>query len=88
VTLYDLVFMDVQMPVVNGLEATQRIRALPGWGQVPILALTANAFAQDRQMCLEAGMNELLVKPINPKKLYAAILAWLSLSETTIAGSQ
>lgn len=88
VTLYDLVFMDVQMPVVNGLEATQRIRALPGWGQVPILALTANAFAQDRQMCLEAGMNELLVKPINPKKLYAAILAWLSLSETTIAGNK
>ena len=81
-TVYDLVLMDVQMPVVNGLEATQRVRALPGWSMVPILALTANAFAQDRQACLDAGMNDLLVKPINPKKLYAAMLQWLALASS------
>lgn len=88
VTVYDLVLMDVQMPVVNGLEATRRIRALPGWSMVPILALTANAFAQDRQACLDAGLNDLLLKPINPHKLYAAMLQWLALSDKTISGKK
>ncbi len=75
---YDLVLMDVQMPLMNGLDATRRIRSLAGWEKRPILALTANAFESDRQACMEAGMNELLVKPINPKLLYAAVLLWLS----------
>jgi CheY-like chemotaxis protein len=87
-TMYDLVFMDVQMPVVNGLEATQRLRALPGWSEVPILALTANAFAQDRQTCMNAGMNDLLVKPINPKNLYAAVLTWLAVSAKPVEGEK
>ena len=79
---FDLVLMDVQMPVLNGLDATRRMRALAGWNDVPILALSANAFAQDRQACLDAGMNDLLVKPINPKLLYASLLKWLALPDT------
>lgn len=77
---YHLVLMDVQMPVVNGLDATRRMRALAGWASLPILALSANAFAHDRQACLDAGMNDLLVKPINPKLLYASLLQWLGVS--------
>ncbi len=75
---FDAVLMDVQMPILNGLEATQRIRQLPGWSTPPILALTANAFAQDRQACLDAGMNEFVVKPIDPQQLYATLLKLLT----------
>jgi two-component system sensor histidine kinase/response regulator len=75
---FDAVLMDVQMPILNGLEATQRIRQLPGREATPILALTANAFAQDRQACLDAGMNDFVVKPINPQQLYATLLKWLT----------
>lgn len=77
---FDAVLMDVQMPIMNGLDATRRIRQLPGWGAIPILALTANAFAEDRQNCLEAGMNDFVVKPINPPQLFATVLHWLSLN--------
>jgi two-component system, sensor histidine kinase and response regulator len=76
--LYDLVLMDVQMPLMNGLDATRRMRLLAGWAATPILALTANAFESDREACLEAGMNDLLVKPIRPALLYAAALRWLT----------
>ncbi len=75
---FDAILMDVQMPLVNGLEATQRIRQLPGREHTPILALTANAFAHDRQACLDAGMNDFVVKPINPQQLYATLLKWLT----------
>jgi two-component system, sensor histidine kinase and response regulator len=75
---YDLVLMDVQMPLMNGLDAARRIRLLPGWAATPILALTANAFESDRDACLEAGMNDLLAKPIRPALLYAAALRWLT----------
>lgn len=75
---YDAVLMDVQMPVMNGLTATQHIQTLPGWRTIPILALTANAFASDRQACLDAGMHDLLVKPIVPQSLYVALLRWLA----------
>ena len=62
---YDIVFMDVQMPVMNGYEATAAIRALPGRrGQIPIIAMTANAFEEDHKAALEAGMDVYVAKPI------------------------
>ncbi|MCH2219471.1 MAG: response regulator, partial [Dechloromonas sp.] len=72
-----LVLMDMQMPVMNGIDATRAIRALPGYGQIPILAMTANAFAEDRQHCLDAGMNDHIGKPVAPNTLFLVILKWL-----------
>ena len=74
---YDLVLMDMQMPHMNGLDATRAIRALPGWKDVPILALTANAFDEDRQRCLEAGMNGHIGKPVEPQVIFETLLEWL-----------
>ena len=61
---FDLVLMDVQMPVMDGLTASRAIRANPAWAQLPIVAMTANAYESDRQACLKAGMNEFLTKPL------------------------
>ena len=77
---YDLIFMDVQMPILDGLAATRMIRGMPACAHVPVLAMTANAFAQDRRDCLEAGMSDVVPKPIDPNGLYLTLLKWLSAS--------
>jgi hypothetical protein len=74
---YALILMDMQMPNLDGLEATRRIRRLANLFQVPIIALTANAFAEDATRCLEVGMNDFIAKPIEPESLFAIILKWL-----------
>jgi CheY-like chemotaxis protein len=71
---FDLVFMDCQMPVMDGYEATAAIRALGGEvGGIPIVALTANAMSGDREKCLAAGMDEHVSKPVNRESLAAAL---------------
>jgi CheY-like chemotaxis protein len=77
---YDLVLMDMQMPRMGGLEATRLIRALPGWHLRPILALTANAFDDDRLACEAAGMNDFITKPMRVNALYEILLSWLDLN--------
>lgn len=74
---FDLVLMDMQMPVMDGLTATRLIRAEPHWAALPVLAMTANAMSSDRERCLEAGMNDHLAKPIDPDELFKLLLAWI-----------
>ncbi|UCV18862.1 hybrid sensor histidine kinase/response regulator [Ferribacterium limneticum] len=74
---YDLILMDMQMPELDGLGATQAIREIDGYADTPIIAMTANAFAEDRALCLDAGMNDFIAKPVDPDKLFVIMLKWL-----------
>jgi signal transduction histidine kinase/CheY-like chemotaxis protein len=85
---YDLVLMDMQMPVMDGVAATKAIRSNPRFQSLPIIAMTANAMDRDRQMCLEAGMNDHLAKPIDPDKLFDALLRWITPRVCSAAATQ
>ena len=74
---YALILMDVQMPEMNGLEATRAIRMLPGLQHTPIVAMSANAFTEDRERSLDAGMNDHIGKPVLPEMLYSTLLRWM-----------
>ena len=74
---YDIVFMDMQMPVMDGLAATRAIRSLPGFASLPIVAMTANAMQADREACSAAGMNDHVAKPIDPQDLCHSLLKWI-----------
>jgi CheY-like chemotaxis protein len=76
---YALILMDMQMPNLNGTDATRAIRALPGYAEIPILAMTANAFIEDRKVCIDAGMNDHIGKPVDPDKLFETLFRWLSM---------
>ena len=78
---YAAIFMDMQMPNLNGVDATQEIRQIQGYRDTPIIAMTANAFAEDKATCLAAGMSDFLIKPFNPDKLFAVLLRALSRGE-------
>ncbi len=74
---YDVILMDMQMPTMNGLEATQKIRQLPSYKRTPILAMTGNAFAEDRRRCFDAGMDDFIAKPFTPDQLIETLRRWL-----------
>jgi len=74
---YDLVLMDMQMPVMDGIEATQAIRTNLQLRTLPIVAMTANVMASDREKCIEAGMNDHVAKPIDPDELFRVLLRWI-----------
>ena len=77
---YDLILMDLQMPLMDGFQATRALRALPKGQTLPIIALSGSAFASDRLAAREAGMNDFIAKPIEPETLYATLLTWLPIS--------
>jgi PAS domain S-box-containing protein len=78
---YDLILMDVQLPGIDGLQATRAIRALPAHQHTPVLSMTSSAFGDDRLACEQAGMQDHIVKPVDPRLLYAALLRWLPASD-------
>ncbi len=85
---YDCLLMDVQMPVMDGYTATAKIREIEKYADLPVLAMTANALAEDRERAIEAGMNDHLTKPINPENLFQALVKWIEPGEREFAAPQ
>src|SRR3569623_1751438 len=77
---FDLVFMDMQMHVMDGVTATKCVRSLKRFDSLPIIAMTANAMEQDRRKCIDAGMNDFLIKPIDPEDMWGMLLRWVRAS--------
>lgn len=89
-TDYALILMDMQMPNLDGLDATQRVRQITKHAKTPILAMTANAFTEDKQRCISAGMDDFIVKSVKPEQLYSLLLTWLGtdqLAPESVSGS-
>jgi CheY-like chemotaxis protein len=78
---YDLILMDIQMPEMDGLEATRLVRSMAGYETLPILAMTANVFEEDRKACLEVGMNDFVAKPIEVDTMFKILAKWLPTQE-------
>ena len=87
-TAYAAILMDMQMPSLDGLAATQQIRALPGQEDTPILAVTANAFTEDRARCLAAGMNDFVAKPFDPEVLHSTLLSLLDRTDERLGNKR
>jgi CheY-like chemotaxis protein len=83
ITAYALILMDVQMPVMSGLAATRAIRQMSGRAHTPVLAMTANAFEEDRRNCIDSGMNDFVSKPVDPEMLYSLLVKWLPRTDGT-----
>lgn len=77
----DLILMDIQMPLLNGIEATERIRALDPNSKIPIIALTAGTLKEERDLCLSSGMNDFISKPIVKETIKEVILKWIATTE-------
>ena len=84
---YDMVLMDMQMPVMDGITATIELRRQPQFADLPIVAMTANAMQQDREKCLQAGMNDHIPKPIDPDTLWRTLLHWIKPAAVTASGA-
>ena len=74
---YSMILMDMQMPNMDGLEATREIRKMSVAHSLPIIAMTANAFNEDRERCFEAGMDDFIAKPVEPEQMFTTSLYWL-----------
>jgi two-component system, sensor histidine kinase and response regulator len=85
---FDIVFMDLQMPEMDGFTATRLVRARPELRKLPIIAMTAHALVEERQRCMDAGMNDHVSKPIEPDVLFATLLRWTKSQEGQAAGKQ
>ena len=81
---FDVVLMDIQMPVMDGYMATREIRTNPDFAELPIIAMTANAMVGDREKCLDAGMNDHVAKPIDPKDMFSALSKWIKPGEREV----
>ncbi|ABV37472.1 Signal transduction histidine kinase-like protein [Shewanella sediminis HAW-EB3] len=79
--LFDVILMDIQMPVMDGYTATRHIRKFSGYEELPVIAMTANAMDGDREKCLDAGMNDHIAKPIDPASMFAALVKWVTPQE-------